>query len=37
MSDSPQICILCNADTVAVKCKIICTNCGFTTDCSDLQ
>ncbi|SVC66236.1 uncharacterized protein METZ01_LOCUS319090, partial [marine metagenome] len=30
-----NFCTLCGADTVQIKCKMICMNCGFTSDCSD--
>lgn len=28
-------CWVCGAAVVAVHCKIVCQNCGFTRDCSD--
>jgi len=37
MFNEIYLCILYGASTISIKCKTICTNCGFTTDCSDLQ
>jgi len=28
-------CLICGAQIMQLKCKSICTNCGFTSDCSD--
>lgn len=30
-----SICIVCGGLALARKCKIICTTCGYTRDCSD--
>ncbi len=30
-----SVCLLCGGRAVARKCKIICTNCGATRDCTD--
>jgi len=28
-------CDVCGAPTVEIRCKVICTRCGYTRDCSD--
>lgn len=32
----PPRCDICSGPTYELHCKIICTNCGYTRDCSDL-
>jgi 8-oxo-dGTP diphosphatase len=34
-ADPDSVCWCCGGQTVKRHCKIVCTNCGFTRDCSD--
>ena len=31
-----NLCLFCSGPMFAVQCKLICTNCGYREDCSDL-
>jgi hypothetical protein len=34
-TEADRVCWVCGGRTAYRQCKIICTNCGFTRDCSD--
>ncbi len=34
--ESARTCLFCGAVTYGVHCKVICPNCGYREDCSDL-
>lgn len=36
MSDATSTCLICGTPVFGLHCKVVCPNCGYREDCSDL-